>query len=316
MEYDPLVIGAGTRLQSGIPKRPRPASAEGVGGLLMRGVVIATYVIDDPNHPFAEAQDKNPVAVYCDVLTYGRMVQRIPNALVAQDRSGMHSSRIWKPRAARLDVTGGALDLDKASNPANLDGDHVLLGFLDDNLNQPVVLRSLPHPSADQGNAEKDVGQRTRLKLVDGDPDLFRHKGVFYGITTEGNFLVDTTGAYGADGYLPDGSEPESAGDGAAGNYWLNLPQGSTLTIQVADGATLNVADKDGNATMTLGDGAQPVALHGPLKALWDQLVAKINAADAHTHVTPAGGSGPPTPPIVAPQWDPTIESQALKVPK
>jgi len=177
-QFKTAVVGAGTRLQSGIPKR-KPSSMPGSSsGLLLRGVVTATYVIDDPDHPFADDPSKVPTAVYCDVLTFGRRWYFIPKCLVAQERSGLHSGHVWKPRAATMTITSAPMDLNKGTNPAILDGDHVLVGFLDDNFNQPLILRALPHPAADVGNEELEVGHRLKLVDGDGDPDFWKHNDV------------------------------------------------------------------------------------------------------------------------------------------
>lgn len=63
-EFRPIRTGSGTLLQSGIPKRSAPFGLLRARGLLLRGVVTATYVVDDPNHPTA---DDEPVAVYATV---------------------------------------------------------------------------------------------------------------------------------------------------------------------------------------------------------------------------------------------------------
>ena len=194
--YEGIVVGKGTRIQAGIPNRVLNAD-RAVHGLLVRGVVVATYVSDDGGHPQEGKEDTidRPLAVYCDVLAYpslpGQRLFALRHVLVAQDVDGMHRGRIWKPRAASLNVTGNPLD--QISNPAHLDGDHVLVGFLNNNFDQPVILRSLPHPLMDTGHEERELGKRLRLKSVDGDPDFFKHHGVYYGVDNEGNFVLDST---------------------------------------------------------------------------------------------------------------------------
>lgn len=227
-----------TLMQSGLPTRPLPASLGRANGLLVRGVVVATYVVDDENHPNA-GKDAPPVAVYCDVLSYsnisGTRWRFIKHAIVAQDRGALHSGRVWKPRATSLDVTKETVSLDVATNPANLDGDHVLVGFLDDNLNTPVILEGLPHPSADVGNEDKTAGRghRLRLKLEDGDPDFWKHHGTFYGINNAGDFEVDTTFAH--DGELEeDGKEKPPPTDGK-GAQRARLPQDAEHIVQLLD---------------------------------------------------------------------------------
>jgi hypothetical protein len=309
--FDSVVVGSGTRLQSGIPKADR-SSFNTTAFQIIRGVVVATYVLDDPNHPLAEF-DAQPVAVYCDVLTYGREIRLFRNCFVSQERGGMHSGKIWKPRAASIDKSGNTVDLNKGTNPADLDGDHVLIQFIDGNINQPVITAGIHHPSADVGNEEKEIGNRMRLKLEDGDPDFCKHKGAFYGIDKEGNFVVDTRQAYAKDEFETDASEPVPLEDGSAGNHIIRLPKGSKLSVSIEDGETFEVDLKDADALLKLGDGAVGVALATHLETLYNNLKAYIEGAIVPTGVGPSGtilaGSGP------APIWDANIASTRLTIP-
>jgi len=188
----------GGRIQSGVPSKSYNPRFSKANGLNIRGVVTTTYLTDDDNHPIVSRSENTTegVAVYCDVLCYSSMssmrFQFLPAVLVSQDIGGMHRGRVWKPRASSIDKTGDAIDYDGLTNPADLDGDHVLVGFIDDNLNQPVILRGIPHPSADIGNEDRAVGNRIKLKAIDGDPDFWKHHGSFYGISNDGDFVTDT----------------------------------------------------------------------------------------------------------------------------
>lgn len=323
-QFKSAVVGAGTRLQSGIPKRRSSNSPSESSGLLLRGVVTATYVLDDAAHPFADDPTSVPTAVYCDVLTFGRKWFSLPKCLVSQERSGLHSGHIWKPRAASLTITGDPVDMNKGTNPAILDGDHVLIGFLDQNLNQPIILRELPHPAADVGNEDKETGHRLKLVDGDGDPDFWKHHGVFYGVTDEGDFVVDTTRAN--DGELQDdGKESDPPEDGTSGNHKIRLQKGATLTVEIEAGATFEVTDKDGDATMTIGDGAVHVSIYEALQTFWDTTVKpKFDAFDGHTHLyvmplIPAPGppiiTAPPVPLVVFPALDTAIQSTKVSIP-
>lgn len=236
-EYRSRVLQTGTRLQSGIPKRfPRMRPGDATG-MIFRGVVTATYVTDDENHPFTGQTDAVPTSVYCDVLAFGRRWRFIPKCLVAQERSGLHSGRIWKPRACSMTLTGDPVDLNRGTNPAKLDGDHVLVGFLDGNANQPIILKALPHPAADVGNEDFGTGHRLKLKVDDGDPDFVKHNGTFFGVDKQGDFYLDTTHAN--DGELLDATgeegheaEPPTDGKGAVN---VNMPQDAVWTLQLLD---------------------------------------------------------------------------------
>ncbi|NIR15124.1 MAG: hypothetical protein GWN86_14760, partial [Desulfobacterales bacterium] len=143
---------------------------------------MATYVTDDPNHPKALDLLNRPSAVYCDVLTYnsipGRRWAGFKKVLVSQDQGGLHDEKLWVPRATKTNLFG-TLNEGEGANPADMDGDHVLIGFMNDSLNEPIILKALPHPAKDLGNDLYPVGKRLKLKRVDGNPDFIKHNGVF-----------------------------------------------------------------------------------------------------------------------------------------
>lgn len=235
-------------VQAGLPLTRKRNTAGRIRGLLMRGVVTATYEVDNPDHPVVSSTpDVTPIAIYCDVLCYTSMQNQrwvfLKQVLVSQPVGGIHRGHIWKPRAATLDVTGEDIDLDANTNPANLDGDHVLVSFIDDNANTPVILRGIPHPATDIGNEDKDLGQRMKLKVADGDPNFWKHHGSYFGVTDAGDFVIDTTGATSAE-LEADGSEPAPPEDGSLGNVTVRVQKGASLTIELDGGnVTINTAN-------------------------------------------------------------------------
>jgi len=233
--------------QSGLLRR-----GAGVGkanGLLVRGVVLTTYVVDDPSHPRSV---EGPKSAYCDVYVYsdnpsvGHQILR--GVSVAQERSGLHDGHIWKPRASTIDIGSSATGIAPSTlsggvvghNPGMLDGDHVLIGFIDGSLSHPVILRSIPHPGSNK--------ELNALKEADGDPDYWRHHGSFYGIDGDGNFVVDLTAAHDGE-YLENGDEKPAAEDGTVGNVIVRVPKGSNVTIEV-DGGDVTVNTGGGKAVV------------------------------------------------------------------
>ncbi len=238
IEHLPVRLPNGPLLQSGIPKRPPLAYPLKARGLMLRGVVVATYVVDDPDHPGADGTNANgPRSVYCDVIAYsslsGMRWRAISQCLVRQDRGGIHDGEVWKPKAATLDITGGVLDPNRGSNPANWNGDHVLVGFMDDALNLPVILGGIPHPNADAGVGESSTRQRLQLRVVDGDPRFIKHHGSHFGVDCDGNWLVDSRFAH--DGELEEtGAEPAPPTDGK-GSHAAKLPLDGEFTVALYD---------------------------------------------------------------------------------
>ncbi len=320
-KWDPQRRPLGNRIQAGIPLRPQPSNYASAGGLLLRGVVTVTYELDNGDHPETDtAAGEDPVAIYCDVLIYSGLwnqrFQYLRAVLVTQEVGGIHRGRVWKPRASKIDITESDIDLNRATNPANLDGDHVLVGFLDDNLNQPAILRGIPHPAADTGNAEKEAGKRIRLKVADGDPDFWKHHGAFFGVSDAGDFVVDTTEAYVGPDLETNGNERSAAEDGSTGNYAVKLPKGSTVTVEIEGGANLLLEEKDGDAKITVGDGTQGVCLAQQFQTFWDTDPPASGVKlshDQHLHGTAMGPSGIPT--ILFPVFKVAVISTKAKVP-
>jgi len=341
--------------QSGLMRRGVVHEPLRAYGLLLRGVVMVTYVLDDPDHPAqTETGDdgKDPVSVYCDVLIYstkrGMHSHYLSKVPVSQDHSGIHNGRIWKPKATTLDVTGFPVDPNTGTFTTNLDGDHVLVGFLDDSLSMPIILGAVPHPNHDIGNLDYSEGHRLALKVADGDPDYWKHHGTFYGVSDQGAFVVDSTHAN--DGKIQgDGTEPvpQSSGDGSQVH---NLPLEAEHRVEwfdVADpkapqskgylSATKNSYELSldtakvflqlmesfldlqlgGGATLKVEgkDAAAKLALGNGAKSAmiaesWATFFDGIFKAwtIAHTHLT---GVGPSAPPTEAPAFPPYSGSLA-----
>lgn len=334
-------IGRGSRLQSGITHKRIVDGVSKPNGLLLRGAVIATYVTDDSNHP-SSADSKNvPLAVYCDVIVYpsvsGQRWHFLSKVLVSQKRGGLHDDSSWQPKAATMNLVTGVLDDQLGSNPGQFDGDHVLIGFLNNSFDEPMILRGLPHPSRDVGNENYSSGKRLKLKRLDGNPNWEKFKGVFYGIDDLGNHVVDSTFAH--DGDLSEGGiEPAPDTTGTSGNQSRHLPQNSKhevvfydMTNPLAPVETgkfscskdsfeilltllpcLKVEGKDTTAKLTLGNGAVSATIAEHLESFWTNSVIPWLAA-----ITVPTGTGPSGVPInnPPPSWNSAINSGKLTFP-
>lgn len=339
--HDIRMTPAGARLQAGIPKGSPLSSPLRANGLTLHGVVTAVYVYDSASSFGAvEPAGLVPNAIYADVLCYGKHEGLLPRVLVTYPRQGMHEGEISLPRATSMAISG---DLDpQHTDPSEMDGDHVIVGFQEDDLKRPYIQQYMPHPSADVGNEGRAVGHRMRLKEADRDPRFWKHKGGFWGVDAEGNWVLDMTRAHGGQ-YGADGTEPEPGIDGSAGNVKLRLPENSRLTIEItkgaqagdgtddagestilvleggkltltnAGGAGVVIADKDSSAVLTLGDGAVHAAISEHLEALWTQLTTWLTGTTVLTALGPSAPlptlAGPPPP------WDPTIKSGKVNFP-
>lgn len=343
-QYEGRVVGAGTRIQAGIPSGPVQADRS-ARGLLLRGVVLSTHVADSREHPRADwtGQDGPPLHVYCDVLVLtdqpGQRWISLRGVLVAQPGpSGLHRGRTWRPRPSSLNLSGPAAELDQTVNPADLDGDHVLVGFLGDSFDQPVILASLPHPQVDLGHEQGALGQRVHLLEADGDPDLTRHHGVSWGVDGLGGWLVDSRRANVGEIDPARGfDEPVPPTDGKGGQTY-KLPKDAAFQVVLQDmtnpdvpvsklvlrldsasallqleGATLQAAGKDATATLKVGDGVKHVAIVEALRTLYNLLKTYLENAKVNTGMGPSStvlaASGP------APAWASDIESTKVSLP-
>ena len=340
-KFGPKPMSSGAVLQAGIPFGP--PQGMGGNGMLVRGVVMATYVYDDPNHPFANAQ---PAAIYCDVLVYtqltGGRTYLLKNALVTTGFAGLQSGVITKPKASTQTISGAPLDPTQPIDPSQLDGDHVLVGFMDDRRFQPVILTGIPPPNQGIGHDGDTVGQRMRLVQIDGMVKLEKYMGVISGVTADG-FLIDASQS--SDGSLDaNGREIPSALGGKvvmraklAGGVSTELMSPSTsvpavsqtlgtqglkidfgalpgaVSILGAQGPVLAIpAVPSPTAAVQIGAGTATVVSSSLLTTY---LASLVNWLKTHTHTSAAPGS-PTSPPVIPPPVVPSVSNNSLKVPE
>lgn len=342
MKRHSLAISSrGTRVQSGLPKGSATDSPMRVRGITFQGVVHAVYVYDSPASFGTNIPDGVPInGIYVDVLCYGKHQGIIPRVLATYTRQGIHEGEISLPRATNSVVSNDLNPLQ--SNPYEMDGDHVIVGFLEDDIKRPYILKYLPHPVSDVGNGDKTLGHRMRIKEGEGSPRLWKHKGSYWGIDSNGNYITNLTRAH-PGSYFDGCVEPEPTLAGNSGNYTIRLPQTSKLTLEITKdvqngdgtdsdslstklllennkltilnegGAGVLIQDKDDNAFLTLGDGAVHAAVSEHLEELWNRLVQYLATATVLTALGPSSVlptlAGPP------PAWDPTVESSSVSFP-
>jgi hypothetical protein len=249
-----------------------------------------------------------------------------------------------------MDLSGKALNLFTAAL-GQIDGDHVLVSWLDGQYNSPIILRGMPHPSADIGNAagQGSAGTHLNLKRVDGSPWFVKNNGTAFGITKSGDFSVNT--CFANNGSLTNtGAEPAPSSDDSLGNvveklhsnaqkrtelYDMSVPTQPDLAVQemlssteklidfVKSTAFVVVKDENGTsislegsadtATLALGSAEVHVAIAEHLQALWGTLISYLAT---HTHTTALGPSGPAIQPV-SPlcDWNPAVNSGKLSIP-
>jgi hypothetical protein len=226
------------------------------GGLVLTGVVLVVYAPKDES-PLPPAGVPRPVAVYCDVLVYSsrpELCGSILNNVPVAQTTGLHAGHVWLPRATTLDVTGRPIG-EAGCDPRNLDGDHVLIQFLDDSLLRPIIMGRITHPQAGLGNDDLLAGHRERLAVADGNPSLWKHNGTFHGIDDKGNFVVDGSRAH--DGQYTNEGQEQPVEDGAHGNAFVTLHNKASLDVVGVDkdaaSEKFHLVLKDGAFSVVMG---------------------------------------------------------------
>lgn len=280
---------------------------------MVRGVVVAVYFSDGQEDRAVSARQRDPkfanygvrnVAV--DVLTYGgRFRTPLCKVPIVPRRHGLNDYEgLWIPRAATVDLATGGAPILKAtdgfttSDPRDLDGDHVLVEFLENDTSQPFIRDELPHPRA----------KYVQVKSA-GDAVESRFRGVVTRIDTDGNVLLDTTKANSgaiAPGPGPTAGDETPAADNAHGKVTLRMnanapfvlegvaaggggekfkveidPAAKVFRVRLDNGASLELTNNAGAAITILGDGAIKATREDLLNTLWGQLKGYL---DAHTH--------------------------------
>jgi len=243
--YETMHTAEGNVLQAGVKTKPMAQHHDlaSMSGLITRAVVLATYYADEDTAGGRIKLEQK--SVVCDVRTYGRMSREIPRVPVLQRTLGLWDYDIYTPRAARQDITGGALHGPGTAQPTSaekLDGDHVLIGFLDNDPNQAVILPfTVAHPNTNY-----------RPVAADGHVRRIRHNGVLMAWDKEGNFTIDATG-------------------GAAevlGSSGTEVASGGTVSVS---GVAVKLLSDD----VELGNGAGEAVVKGDLFA--SALIAVLN---------------------------------------
>lgn len=259
----------GTVTQAGIRRRRAAPMAERYPGPV-RGVVIAVRYAD------AEGpRTVTPPQVLCDVVLYqGGYLRHVP---VLQRGAGVTNGSLWVPEPATRNLAADApLAFDNDGTPQgfpasldDIDGDHVVVDFLERSVHRPVIIGALPHP---RGKASHVSRER-----------WLSHQGTIVRIDRRGDVVVDARAA----GKHNDG---ETTVDDTGGTVDVGIRQGAEIVFRV-DGVPMLRLRADAQGGLELDLGASPgfsVVLGERLQALFD----------AHVHPVPQGSptTGPPQP--------------------
>lgn len=290
-----------------------------VHGLFL-GVVLKTYAPGANEGIYLTSQKTTGRYYYADVLVWRDAPPQGPRAadraLVLMDM-GLHEGSALGLRGCSFRLSDGvAPDFNRVADLSDLDGDQVIVAFLDQSRVRPVILGRVSSVFPDAGNirtinedvaaglassAEDHIlnspGHRLRLGPNDLRNALTKFNGAVTGIDGEGNLLIDLVRAH--DGALlldrdaqglGVGREPRPDGGGFSGNARIRIPQGSELVIEVINEEDFARGPSDvissprmrftlttnGLAISSNGDSTKHVTLVEPLRALYESLAASV----------------------------------------
>jgi len=255
--------------------------------VVIEGVVVGIHYPGDP-------QNRSGKEIEYDVDPTSCLMRRLSNVIRADGGSGVDEADDTVLRAAKNSVQQGqAVNMDGSAGPPvgytprlSMDGDKVLVTFVNANVQRPVIIGVLKHPLNKVGFT--DVRGE---KLLTG-ADLVRrvrHRGTEFVVDADGNMSVDF-------GPHPD---PQS-----------QVGEKKKLTIHL--GSMDLVFDNTGTSTLLTVDGGGSsdfAALASLVLSALQDFSAKFNS---HTHLDPVSGSSPVPVPQISPPT--TVASEVLEV--
>lgn len=225
-----------------------------------RAVVVNTYVSDTDGRSYRQKSWQ----VTCDVILC-RTGHRMNHVPVQQPAWGEHDARPWIPRestrvisqntalnvdvlrTARGNFVGGVTPLD------DLDGDVVLVDFIEGSFRHPIIRGAIPHPQTKRlvyegpGHTDGAGGEDDRGKVYRREA-YARHAGVEARVSGVGDVLLDTVAA------TDDRTEQDTSG--ASGHVRVRVKGSQRLTVEM-DGTDALEVWKDGSQVrIDLGEGA------------------------------------------------------------
>lgn len=268
----------GDIVQAGVRRRPGNAHRDVLNtmGWMTRAVILQSYYADqDDRNGWVKNTQR---AIVSDVRTYGRYSRTLMKVPHLQNVHGLFDEDFRTPRASSQNIEGGALVTQpsgsQAPTPAeNMDGDHVIIGFLDNDPNQPAVLPfMMAHPKAAYTPGSAD-GRVRRI----------RHQGTLLEWDQNGNFTIDATTA--AKQELAQGQEQSNSGTGGKVTFVTKDGSGNLASIHINENAEIHLASAPGS-------GNEPVPLGNVIKDIMGQIFQALAQMQVGTAV------GPSSPPL------------------
>lgn len=295
-----VVPGIERTIKSGLNTRPAFQDRRGLNaGCPHRGLVIHTYATDAPKRKENRPDTTRVYEVECDVLLTKSLIflERVP---VAQKEHGVNDAEPWIPRPAKRVIGGGNLNFTRVSargvlqdlppHLADVDGDQVLVQFMEGDPEKPIITHAISHTKTKRlvvegsGWAESDEGESRGTPYQ--NEKYFRYRGVEVRINDDGDVLLDTVGATADE----ENETPAVTG----GQVRVRVKSTQRFTIQMGDVDVLEVWQNPvtEQVHVDLGEGASEAIVRGNKLTTW---------LLAHMHPDAVGGTLPPVDPAGVP---------------
>lgn len=289
--FGPVRGRAGQVYQAGLDIHDRAAApAFGPRQGPYRAVVLNTYVTDSEGSGHRQLAQQ----VSCDVILV-RSGFRLNHVPVAQPVWGENDARVWVPKeSTRVISQNTALNATTLRSPRgsfqgsvthldDLDGDTVLLDFVEGSITHPLIIGSLPHEQTRRivvegvGHAEGPNGEDDRGKVYRREA-YFRHAGTEARVSGTGDVLLDTVGA------TDDRVQEDPAAGASSGHVRVRLKENRRLTVEI-DGTDVLEVWQDGNQVrIDLGEGAgQRLVLGDDFRAFLNDWLSDV--FENHQHL-------------------------------
>lgn len=291
-----IVAGIGRTIKSGLNAHPKAQDKRGLqAGSPHRALVINTYATNALRRIQNSPNTTRVYEVECDILLIKSLIyyERVP---VMQKEHGVNDAGPWIPRPTTRVIGGGTLNFARVSRKGvlqdmppileDVDGDQVLVQFMEGDIEKPIIVGALSHTKTKRlvvegtGWEESDEGESR------GTPHqkekYLRYRGVEVRINDAGDVLIDTIGATGDE----DKEVPAPTG----GQVRVRVKSTEKFTIQMGDTDVLEVWQNPATRQVhvDLGEDADEAIVRGDKLTTWIL---------AHMHPDAVGGTLPPVDP-------------------
>lgn len=163
----------------------------------LRGVILSGVVVQRLMPNESGNRSRTHVEYTIDPLTPN--YRRIYNAVLATDNAGFYEGRDRLLRPSGRVIQGVSQQINDTTSRNDLDGDHVIVQFLDGRYTKPIITGVLPHPQAAWRRTSSDgigPGQVEDRYKARGSSVLFDYRGnVLVDLATSDDPITPTLGA-------------------------------------------------------------------------------------------------------------------------